>query len=123
MRKHEVLLEDEWHENGPQHLATVSLCIQFAIDEMQFCSLSVAYACPYHIPTAIMGHSVHNVDINKPLVYTTQYPLSDSLYRKSQFVQTHSFITCPGGWSQTTLQVKKPSGEVLGRCGYTWSAV
>uniref|UniRef100_A0A8C7RFT3 GRB10 interacting GYF protein 1b n=1 Tax=Oncorhynchus mykiss TaxID=8022 RepID=A0A8C7RFT3_ONCMY len=42
---------------------TVSLCIQIAIDKMQLCSLSDAYACPYHNPTT-MGHSVHNVDIS-----------------------------------------------------------
>jgi hypothetical protein len=38
-------------------------------------------------------------------------------------MQTHSFISCLGGWSQTNLQVKKPNVEVLGCCGYTWSAV
>ena len=34
-----------------------------------------------------------------------------------------SFISCPGGWSQTIPQVKKPDVEVLGWRGYTWSAV
>ena len=34
-----------------------------------------------------------------------------------------SFIRCPGGWSQTILQVKKPDVEILGWRGYTWSAV
>ncbi len=28
-----------------------------------------------------------------------------------------------GGWSQTTLEVKMLDVEVLGWCGYTWSAV
>ena len=37
---------------------------------MQLCSLSVAYACPYHNPTATMWHSVHNVDMSKPLAPT-----------------------------------------------------
>ena len=49
---------DEWHSN----------CHQF---KMQMCSLSVAYACPYHNPTTIIGHSVHNIDISKPLFHTT----------------------------------------------------
>ena len=40
------------------------------------CSLSVAYACPYHSPTATMGHSVHNVEISKLLANTTPYMLS-----------------------------------------------
>jgi hypothetical protein len=34
MRKHEVMVADEWHYNGPQDLVTVSL--------------SVANAWPYH---------------------------------------------------------------------------
>ena len=48
---------------------------------------------------------------------------SDSLCRNSPVVQTHSFISCLGGWSQTILQVKKPDVEVLSWRGYTWSAV
>ena len=54
----------------------VSLCIQIAIDKMQLSSLSVAYTCPYHNPTATMGHSVHNVDISKLLAHMTPYMLS-----------------------------------------------
>jgi hypothetical protein len=49
----------------------VFLCIQIAIDQMQLCSLSVAYACPYHNLTTTMGHSVHNVDISKLLTDIT----------------------------------------------------
>ena len=39
-------------------------------------SLSVAKACPYHNPTATMGHSVHYFDISKSLVHTTLYTWS-----------------------------------------------
>ena len=35
MMKQEVMATDEWHDNGPQDLVTVSLRIQFAIDKMQ----------------------------------------------------------------------------------------
>ena len=70
MLKPEVMAADEWHDNGPPDLVMVSLCIQIAMDKMQLCSLSVAYACPYHNPTAITGHSVHNVDISKRLAHT-----------------------------------------------------
>jgi hypothetical protein len=76
MLKQEVMAVDEWHNNGPQDLATVSLCIQICNNKMQFCSLSVAYACPYHNPTATMGHSVHNNDISKLLAHTTPYTWS-----------------------------------------------
>jgi hypothetical protein len=69
MLKREVMAADEWHNNGPQDLVTVSLCIQITIDKMQSCSLSIAYACPYHNPTASMGHYVHNVDISKLLAH------------------------------------------------------
>ena len=48
---------------------------------------------------------------------------SDSLCRNSLFVQTHSFISCSGGWSQMTPEVKKLDVDVLGWHGYTWSAV
>ena len=34
-----------------------------------------------------------------------------------------SFISCPGGWSQTIPQVKKPDVEVLDWHDYTWFAV
>ncbi len=46
---------DEWHNNVPQDLVTVSLCIHNAINKMHLCSLSITYACPYHKPTATMG--------------------------------------------------------------------
>ncbi len=73
MLQHEVMVVDEWHNNGPHNLVTVSLCIQNAINKMHLCSLSITYACPYHNPTAIMGHSIHNVDISKLLTHTTPY--------------------------------------------------
>ncbi len=34
MLQHEVMVVDEWHNNGPQDLVTVSLCIQNAINKM-----------------------------------------------------------------------------------------
>ena len=30
MLKHEVITEDEWHDNGPQDLVMVSICIQLS---------------------------------------------------------------------------------------------
>ena len=49
--------------------------------------------------------------------------VSDSLYRNSSVVHTHSFISCTIGWSQTIPQVKKPDVEVLSWRDYTWSVV
>ena len=77
MLKHEVMAVDEWHDNGPQDLVTVSLCIHIAIDKMQLLSLSVAYACQYHNPT--MGHSVYKVDISKTLTHTTPHTLCQTV--------------------------------------------
>ena len=51
MLKHEVIASEEWHDIGPQDLIMVSLCIKVAIDKMQLCLLSVAYACPLQYPT------------------------------------------------------------------------
>ena len=64
MLQHEVMVLDELHNNGPQDLVTASLRIQNAINKMHLCSLSITYACPYHNPTATMGHSIHDVDIS-----------------------------------------------------------
>ncbi len=49
--------------------------------------------------------------------------VSDSLCRNSLVLQTDCCSSCPGGWSQTILEVKMLDVEVLGWCGYTWSAV
>ncbi len=49
--------------------------------------------------------------------------VSDSLCRNSLVMQTDCCSSCPGGWSQTILEVKMLDVEVLGCCGYTWSAV
>lgn len=46
MMQHEVTVMDNWHNNGPQDVVTVSLCIQYAINKTHLCSLSRTYACP-----------------------------------------------------------------------------
>ncbi len=45
---------------------------------MHPCSLSITYACPYHKPTATMGHSpTHRQQTHsKPLTHTSPYTLS-----------------------------------------------
>ncbi len=49
--------------------------------------------------------------------------VSDSVCRNSLVMQTDCCSSCPGGWSQTILEVKILDVEVLGWCGYMWSAV
>ncbi len=49
--------------------------------------------------------------------------VSDSLCRNSLVMQTDCCSSCLGGWSQMILEVKMLDVEVLGWCGYTWSAV
>ncbi len=49
--------------------------------------------------------------------------VSDSLCRNSLVMQTDCCSSCPGGWSQTILDVKMLDVEVLDWCGYMWSAV
>jgi hypothetical protein len=52
-----------------------------------------------------------------------QVSFTGTVSDSSSVVQTPSFISCLGGWSQTIPQVKKPDLEVLGWRGYTWSMV
>ncbi len=49
--------------------------------------------------------------------------VSDSLCRNSLVMQTDCCNSCPCGWPQMILEVKMLDVEVLGWCGYTWSAV
>jgi len=49
--------------------------------------------------------------------------VSDSLCRNYLVMQTDCCSSCPGGWSQMILEVKMLDVEVLGWCGYMWSAV
>ncbi len=53
-----------------------------AINKMHLCFLSITYACPYHDSTTTMGHSIHNVDISKPLTHTRCLP--SALYSENQ---------------------------------------
>ncbi len=56
MLQHEVMVVDEWHNNGLQDLVLVSLCIQNAINKLHLRLLSITYAYPYHKATATMDH-------------------------------------------------------------------
>ncbi len=56
-----------------------------------------------------------------PLQIASFLTVSDSLRRNALVLQTDCFSSCPGGWSQTILEVKMLDVVVLGWCGYTWS--
>ncbi|KAK5614919.1 hypothetical protein CRENBAI_009540 [Crenichthys baileyi] len=66
---HEVMDVDKWHNNWPQDLVVVSLCIQTPINKIQAFSLFITYSYPYHNPTVTLGHSIRNVDISKPIIH------------------------------------------------------
>ncbi len=82
MLQHEVMVEDEWHNNGPQDLVTVSLCIQNAINKMHLCSFSITYSCPYHNPTTTMGHSLTSANRSPTRRHT--HCLPSALYSENR---------------------------------------
>ena len=49
--------------------------------------------------------------------------VSDSLCRNPLVMQTDCCSSCLSGWSQTIFEVNMLDVEVLGWCGYMWSAV
>jgi uncharacterized protein with NAD-binding domain and iron-sulfur cluster len=94
MLKHEVKEADELYDIGLQDLVTVSLCIQIAIDKIKLCSLSVAYARPYHNPTATMGYSVQNIIISKPLAHTTPSAICPVQLKPGFICEEHTSPAC-----------------------------
>jgi hypothetical protein len=63
---------------------------------------SRAYACPYHHPTATMGHSITKVDISKLLAHTMPYTWSAVVRlvgRTAKFSETTLNITFSGNSS------------------------
>lgn len=46
MLQHKVMVVDKWHNNGSQNIAMVSLPIQYSINKIHLCLLSITYACP-----------------------------------------------------------------------------
>jgi hypothetical protein len=82
MRSGIILLEgncvetDERHHNWYQNLIPISLPVQVSLHEMQWCSLTDAYACLHHDTATSMGHSAHNIDVRKPLTNSSPNTLS-----------------------------------------------
>jgi hypothetical protein len=161
-----------WRMNGTTvglRISSRYLCVQIAINKMQFCSLTVAYVCPHHIPTSTMGHCLQHwyqqtarpychlpetvengINLwgahisSMPVAIDSEHLPTEVCYiaklrsgqdtsednehadklpwdcfehcRNDFVVQTHSFISCLGGWSHD------PTGEEA-RCvgpGLAW---
>ncbi len=112
MLQHEVMVVDEWHNSGSQDLVTVSLSIQNAINKMDLCSLSITYTCPYHNLTATMGHSIHNIDISKPLTHMTPYTLS-AIWWREHLSKVPDAIECEHLPTQVSYDDELQSGRDL----------
>ncbi len=98
MLQHEVMVVDEWHNNGiSQDLVTLSLWIQNAINKMHLCSVSITYVC-HQEPL--------DVEISKPLTHTlgVQQYTKKSLYK----CIIHSFI-CPVQWKPGFIREENTS--------------
>ncbi len=184
MLQHEVMVVDEWHNNGPQDLVAVSLCIQNAINKMHLCSLSITYAAhtitpppPWAtrsttltsanrsptrrhtrcLPSALYSENRDSSVKRTPLQSARRHRMwafahSSRLRRRTavrsrprwgrracRWASLRRFLTVCAEilWLckpivaaavgvaglKTILEVKMLDVEVLGWCGYTWSAV
>ena len=67
-------------------------------------------------PNSLAFRNISPRSSSAPLLTQMSFPemVSDRLCRNYLVVQTHSFISCPGGWSQTIPQLKKPGCGGLG---------
>ncbi len=76
-----------------------------------------------HLPTRVELQSGRDPDDDDEHADELPETVFDSLCRNYLVMQTDCCSSCPGGWSQTILEVKMLDVEVLGWCGYTWSEV
>ncbi len=73
MLQYELMIVDEWHNNGPQDLVTVSLCIQNAINKRHLCSLS-AYTITPPPPLATRSTALTSANHSPTRRYTCCLP-------------------------------------------------
>ena len=79
--------------------------------------------CPLKSVTTMNCSQVETLMRTTSMQMSFPETVSDSLCRNSLGMQTDICSSCLGGWSQTILEVIMPDVEVLGWCGYMWSAV
>ncbi len=137
MLQHEVMVVDEWHNNGPQDLVTVSLCIQNAINKTHLCSLSInlpAHTITPPPPWATWSTTLTSAN-RSPTQRHKRCPPS-ALYsenRDSSVKRTPlQSARCNRMWAFSHSSRLRWRTEVGSRpqwerrwvwCGYTWSAV
>ncbi len=80
--------------------------------------------CDHHLPHSHLP-AVSSSTSMRTTSMQMSFPemVSDSLCRNSLVMHTDCCCSCPGGWSQTILDVKMLDVEALGWCVYMWSAV
>ncbi len=111
---------DAWHNNGPQDLVTVSLCIQNAINKCNLCSLSITYACPYHNPhrhhgpldpkcwhqqTAYLHDAIHAVCLSGPVQWKLGFIREENTSPKCQTPSNVSILPTQVGYDDEACRL------------------
>ncbi len=117
---HNIVISKPLARTTPHKLSTISP-IQWKPGFISEESTSPKCQMPLKVGICLLKSvTTTNCHQVKTLVRTTSMQMSftdtvsHSLCRNSLVVRTNCCISCPGGWSQMILQVKKPDVEVLG---------
>ncbi len=106
MLQHEGMVVDEGHNNGPQDLVQVSLCIQNTINIMHLCLLSITYEHADELPWDAFWQFVQKFFgyVNRLLQQLSGWLVSDDLGGEDAgcgcpgLVWLHVVCGCEDGW-------------------------